>query len=881
MGSLDIAESCLNSIRQISDEVADAFLYLDAGCSEAFQFMGAFSLLMEIGARAICSLENLSYYDPVIDWNSCHVVPAKKIVVITSRLLSDAHRYILRCLSIHQDVLRCTIFTSISEVAHSAYIDTPLGPDAFREYESLLLQDYEELMRKQRLEKHDLFSHDAGDQPTRTHQQEENFADEGWLRLGFHKQQSSKLPDSPDKGFDQTYPLNGSQGARLPLVVSVQHFPMILCPLSPHIFVLPSEGAVAEACLSIQQKDSLSPGLPPIASGLPSDGEETPPGATLTAHFLYHLAAKMDLKLEIFSLGDLSKSIGKTLMDMSSLYDVAGRNKRSAGLLLIDRTLDLITPCCHGDSLVDRMLSCLPRSERATFGPQVKGSQLQNKSISSGLMRAPLDFRIPFDSIFCGEECPTNGTQFMSECITSFISGWSLKHSELQTTDIPEQDGKYTSDNVGDFNTFSMHGSFISTANHLGENCLEAMFDKGTKDGALLIKKWLQETLYHERANSSVKIRPGFPNTNELMSMIKAIASNQASLLRNKGIIQVALAIKLALSEPQSSHWDALASAERILSVSTGDSQTLSSQIHDLLCKSISMQSQHSHAQRRHAGATSGPLSFQDAIILTVVGYILAGENFATSGLGSPFSWEEERSLKEAIVDAILEFPDIAKFRFLHDIEEQLHEHHGKLKSQKPEETQTAQPVINFDEQWGSWEDDETENNDDQLYGDMQLKLELRDRIDNMFKVFHKLSRLKRELSFREGQLLRDYSGYSSVDRGLVYKLLSLLLRKHDIPGLEYHSSAVGRILKSGFGRFGLVQAKPRFGDQSILIIFVVGGVNAREVREAREALVESGNTRAELLVGGTTLLSPDDMFDLLFGSCSFQSFEDVKSMPI
>ena len=47
--------------------------------------------------------------------------------------------------------------------------------------------------------------------------------------------------------------------------------------------------------------------------------------------------------MEIFSLGDISKTVGKILTDMSSLYDV-GRRKRSAGLLLIDRTLDLLTP---------------------------------------------------------------------------------------------------------------------------------------------------------------------------------------------------------------------------------------------------------------------------------------------------------------------------------------------------------------------------------------------------------------------------------------------------------------------------------------------------------------------------------------------------------
>jgi hypothetical protein len=50
---------------QIGDEIADALVYLDAGTLEAFQFIGAFPLLLELGARAICSLENASPLDAV------------------------------------------------------------------------------------------------------------------------------------------------------------------------------------------------------------------------------------------------------------------------------------------------------------------------------------------------------------------------------------------------------------------------------------------------------------------------------------------------------------------------------------------------------------------------------------------------------------------------------------------------------------------------------------------------------------------------------------------------------------------------------------------------------------------------------------------------
>ncbi|KAL6967882.1 Sec1 domain-containing protein mip3 [Sarracenia purpurea var. burkii] len=85
------------------------------------------------------------------------------------------------------------------------------------------------------------------------------------------------------------------------------------------VFVLHSKGSVAEAYLSAPHENSLSPGLPPLSTGSPLDGGDVPPGVTLMAQFLYHLAAKMDLKMEIYSLGDLSKSVGKLATDMSNL----------------------------------------------------------------------------------------------------------------------------------------------------------------------------------------------------------------------------------------------------------------------------------------------------------------------------------------------------------------------------------------------------------------------------------------------------------------------------------------------------------------------------------------------------------------------------------
>ncbi|KAJ4963150.1 hypothetical protein NE237_023089 [Protea cynaroides] len=863
MAVVHVIKLCLDSIRQISDQIEDAILYLDAGCTEAFQFLGAFPLLLELGARAICSLENMSALDIVVDWNS-NFGSAKKMVVIISHLLSDAHRYILRCLSTHKTIIHCAIFTSISEMGHSAYPDSPLGPDAFREYESLLLQDYEEHVRKYDTRESSSHRYDEWKQSEEGSFKERVVSeDEGWSQLVSSEEENPHPEGSfSERDLEETNATSCTDNLWKKLDVCVRHFPMILCPLSPRAFVLPSEGTVAEACLSAEHEDSLSPGLPPISTGLPPDGDDTPPGATLTAEFLYHLAAKMDLKMEIFSLGDLSKTIGKILTDMSSLYDV-GRRKRSAGLLLVDRTLDLITPCCHGDSLFDRIFSSLPHRERTTSSAHGKGSQIQNKHIPASLQRAPLDVQIPLAKILGKEVSATYGSKLTAN-VEAFLCGWNSSNSASPTADLNNPISKICSENLLHTEIELLSGSFVSTENYQGAHYLESILDRRTKDGALLIKKWLQEDLRRQKLIVETRTRPGLSKTSEFDTMVKALAENQSSLIKNRGIIQLAAAAELTLSEPHASHWDAFISAERILSVSAGDtSQSLSAQICDLINKSVLVRSQNMESSQ-------GLLSFQDALLLAIIGYILAGENFPTSGSGGPFSWQEEHLLKESIMDAILENPTAAKLKFLHGIAEELECNVNKIKPEKPMES----TIDDFDDdQWGNWGDEDTDPSNEQVYGDMQLKLELRDRVDNLFKLFHKLSSLKnKHTMLREGPLglESNYGGDPYMSKGLLYRLLTMVLSKIDIPGLEYHSSTVGRLFKSGFGRFGLGQAKPNLADQSVILIFVVGGINGVEVREVQEALSECGRPNIELIIGGTTLLTPENMLDLLLGSSSY-----------
>ncbi|PIA37860.1 hypothetical protein AQUCO_02900006v1 [Aquilegia coerulea] len=870
MASADLIKCCLDSIRNISDHIEDALIYLDAGCIEAFQFLGAYPLLLELGARAVCSLENICSLDTVVDWKS-NLTQAKKVVVITSRLLSDSHRYILRCLSTHTAVLHCTVFTSISEIAHSAYIDSPLGPDAFHEYESLLIQDYEEIIRKHKTKEQSSPQHSEFIYP-----EESNLSarvaleNEGWSPLTLGEGDTPYSEASPSgRNLGESHSMSSKEDIWPRLAVSVHHFPMVLCPLSPKIFVLPSEGTVAEACLSNQHEDSLSAGLPPISSGSPFDGEDTPSGAIFTAHFLYHLAAKMDLKLEIFSLGNLSKTIGKMLIDMSSLYDV-GRRKRSAGLLLVDRTLDLITTCCHGDSLVDRIFSSLPRRDRKTLPSQA----MQNKQGPSSVVRAPLDVQIPLGQYLVKEETLKDETSVM-EAFEIFLRGWTSSESDSKATDFVNFSSIVHDKSSIHSDSGILSGSLVSTEHYQGTQYSEALLYRRTKDGTLLIKKWLEEILRREKLTVPMKSRSRNPTTAELQSMITSLSKDQSSLMRNKGIIQQAVASVLALSEPHSSRWDAFVGAEKILRVSATSemSQSLSAQIRDLVHRSVLVSSHEQKILNRES--SRGLLSFRDALLLAITGYILAGENFPSSGSGGPFSWEDEHFLKEAIIDAILEDPGAANLKFLHGLGKELEANFNKKKpDDMPKEDSSKQLAVDDfdDDQWGNWGDENADQNSEHVYDDMQLKLELHDRVDGLFKFFHKLCGLKRSnIISRDGLsgLETGFGGNPSEGKGLLFKILTMVLGKYDVPGLEYHSSTVGRLFKSGFGRFGLGQAKPSLGDQNVILIFVVGGINGHEVIEVQEALLENGREDIELILGGTTLLTADDMLELLLGSSS------------
>jgi hypothetical protein len=158
----------------------------------------------------------------------------------------------------------------------------------------LLIQDHEELFKKcEKSNKYkDNISYTGSDFTTDA----DKYSEWG---SGVHYGSNSESSPTKRNLLDGDLGQLESSGKRMSVTVS--HFPMIFSPISSRAFVLPSEGIIADSSLSNQHEDSLGPGLPSISTGKPFDSDEVPPGVTLTAQFLYHLANKVTIFLILYT----------------------------------------------------------------------------------------------------------------------------------------------------------------------------------------------------------------------------------------------------------------------------------------------------------------------------------------------------------------------------------------------------------------------------------------------------------------------------------------------------------------------------------------------------------------------------------------------------
>jgi hypothetical protein len=273
---------------------------------------------------------------------------------------------------------------------------------------------------------------------------------------------------------------------------------------------------------------------------------------------------------------------------------------------------------------------------------------------------------------------------------------------------------------------------------------------------------------------------------------------------------------------------------------------------------------------------------------MAVAAYALAGDLSATcrrtslSGgpVEGPFPWEEELALQEAVVEAILAGPQPAPLGFLDGLEVSLETLWEKRRSAKAGERPAGGVEVSSPgggksgnhegggvtgrtqkvgmsgsqeggkETEGGWEDshdgwdadwdaDENEQasdavgapGDEAAYDEVRLRLEVKDRVEELFGKLRLISTARQKLHGFQ-YLDQGSRGLGATCTGLLRQLVARICAREEVPGLEHASSAVKKLLQTGLGKFGFqnFQSSPKPGEQKVVLVFVVGGITLGEV---------------------------------------------------
>eukprot|EP00775_Hariotina_reticulata_P009236 gene9236-9401_t len=323
-------DNIIDAIRQplldVATEIYGSIVYLDAGAAEVAQLSFGPAFLFGLGAVNVCDLERCHPDDALLPCLAAAGQQPMSLVVVTTQLLTDTHQAVVHLLMVHQQVQRLQLFCSVSELAH-AQLDpclSPLGVEAYSEYILALRQDVATARAA------------AGLSVPREDQ----------------------------------------------LQLSVKHLPLHAVALDSHTFVLPAAGSVASRAVAANRAAGFAGMDGRSDTEVESDGLGISTGLSLLPHCLADLSRVLGGRLEPFAIGPVSTAIAKELYALPQqgqrgpaggdpfaaeepVAAGSGGTSGSIGLVLIDRSLDLATPCMHSDHVLDVVFASLPRAEPA------------------------------------------------------------------------------------------------------------------------------------------------------------------------------------------------------------------------------------------------------------------------------------------------------------------------------------------------------------------------------------------------------------------------------------------------------------------------------------------------------------------------------------
>mmetsp|Transcript_4399 Transcript_4399/g.11405 ORF Transcript_4399/g.11405 Transcript_4399/m.11405 type:complete len:655 (-) Transcript_4399:28-1992(-) len=174
--------------------------------------------------------------------------------------------------------------------------------------------------------------------------------------------------------------------------ISVKSCPLPFHPISSRVFTIPSSPEVRE---KVREATNIfrSPFYKDMDSVLKNGLEEdVPEGLLYIARSLAEMCGNLSWKVNIFAQGVVSKVVAG---EMASLLMENRTNKRpeaNVSVVFIDRSLDLVTPLCHTDTLMDKMLHCSSNEPgRQQESLRTFGNGLAMEELGGGCLAQPSD----------------------------------------------------------------------------------------------------------------------------------------------------------------------------------------------------------------------------------------------------------------------------------------------------------------------------------------------------------------------------------------------------------------------------------------------------------------------------------------------------------
>ncbi|XP_003973979.2 sec1 family domain-containing protein 2 isoform X2 [Takifugu rubripes] len=361
-------------------------------------------------------------------------------------------------------------------------------------------------------------------------------------------------------------------------------------------------------------------------------------------------------------------------------------------------------------------------------------------------------------------------------------------------------------------------GCLAQTQSPAAQALWETMLTSKHKEGVMEVRRHLVEAASKEKL--PIKMGLGRVTPEQLRSYVQLFRSRPGMLESHCGVLQLGLATAQTLRHPIMPRWDACLAFERLLLQALGDSD-FTAVLRQLLPLMKPRRGEDDTASgSRSREEECGP---DELILLLVYLYSLADE-------AQPSDQDAEEEELEK-----LERELIGQLTLVITQEQHLSPLLQKLTGcDTPEQLTMEQAHA---------------------------------AAEGLFETLRGLSQTRDHLK----QLRSVYTASDGVHQATYRPFLRQVLEevfhpdRPECPDIEYMSGGLTDLLKTGFSMFMKV-TRPHPSDNPLLLVFLVGGVTASELRLIKEA-VSTHKPGSQVLVLSTRLLRPTDIAELLFAT--------------